>query len=84
MNNKILSQSNLLSLIACFILSSFITGLVLIIKTINIYFNSILNRPGGSPILKKLFWKIIFRNREPIQFVRSIQRENEERKEEDV
>jgi len=78
---KILSHSNLFSLIACFLLSLLITGLIMIVRAINIYFNSILNRPGGSPLIKKAFWKIIFRNREPVQFVRQAQRDHEERKE---
>ena len=79
--DKFLSFTNLISLIAVFLLSILITLLVLIIKTITIYLNSILNRPGGSPLLRKLFWKFIFRNREPVQFVRSVQRSPEEQKE---
>lgn len=69
-NNKLFSISNFFSLIACFILSLMVTLLVSVYKTINIYVDSILRKPKGSFILRKLFWWTIFRNREPVEFVR--------------
>lgn len=78
-NNKIFSPSNTFSLIGCFILSLIITCLVTIYKTVNLYINSTLRRPGGNVLLRKLFWWSVFRNREPVEFVRRAQQATNER-----
>jgi hypothetical protein len=69
-NNKILSASNVFSLVGCFIISLSITCMVSIYKTVTLYFDSILRRSQGSVVLRKLFWWVVFRNREPVDYVR--------------
>jgi hypothetical protein len=70
-SNKVLSASNVFSLIGCFIIACLITCFVSIYKTVMLYFDSILRRSQGSAILRKLFWWVVFRNREPVEYVRS-------------
>ncbi len=69
-SNKILSASNIFSLIGCFIISACITCMVSIYKTVTLYFDSILRRSQGSILIRKLFWWVVFRNREPVDYVR--------------
>jgi hypothetical protein len=76
LNNKIISASNMFSLISCFLLSTIITCLVAIYKTITLYIDSTLRRPEGNSILRKFFWWTVFRNREPVEFVRRAQQAN--------
>jgi hypothetical protein len=73
MNNKILSLTNMVTLISCFMMSLFITALMAILKTVNLYINSTLRRPEGNVIIRKLFWWVVFRNKEPVEFIRQAQ-----------
>jgi hypothetical protein len=76
LNNKIFSVSNMFTLITCFLFSTGVTCLVAIYKTITLYIDSTISRPEGNFILRKLFWWAVFRNREPVEFVRRIQQGN--------
>lgn len=73
LENKILSPANIFSLLGCLFMSLLITILVAIYKTVDLFMNSILSKPGGEPIIKKIFWWAVFRNREPIDFIRRAQ-----------
>lgn len=73
LNNKIFSPANMFSLLGCFFIALIITFLEAVCSTVNLYFNSILRKPEGSYIIRKLFWWSIFRNSDPIEIVRRAQ-----------
>ncbi len=74
--NMVFSPGNMLSLIGCFVLSLMVTFMVVSYNTTIVYMDSIRKRPGGSNILRKLFWWCVFKNREPVEFIRITQGDN--------
>ena len=74
-NHKNISPANIFSLVSCFTLSLSITVFVAIYKTMDIFIQSITSKPGGSVVIRKIFWWAVFRNREPVEFVRRAQQE---------
>lgn len=74
---KTFSFANAVSLIMLFILSFIITLCVLVYSIASLYIDSVLHREEGSDIIRKLFWKVVIRNRNPIDFFRGELRQNE-------
>jgi hypothetical protein len=62
---RIFSFSNLFNLVACVSIALIITLGMLVYECIVAYMNSIQQRFGGSPVLRKCFWWIIIRYRNP-------------------
>ena len=76
LGNKVLSSTNMFYLIGCTLISAMILGSVSVYKTTSLYEDSILRKPEGSVIIRKMFWWIVFRNKEPVEFVRNAQAGN--------
>jgi hypothetical protein len=67
---KNVSPPNIFSLVGCFLVSFLVSILVGIFNTTFVYIDSILRKPRGYKLIRKLFWWYIFRNTEPEEFVR--------------
>ena len=77
LSSKTFSFANAVSLIMLFILSFVITLGVLVYSIASLYIDSVLRREEGSDIIRKLFWKVVIRNKNPIDFFRGEIRQNE-------
>jgi hypothetical protein len=63
LDEKILSMSNIFSLLSCMIISVIITLGVAAYESIRLLVDSILRKPEGSPYLRKIFWWAVLRQR---------------------
>jgi len=77
LNDKIVSASNIFSFIGALILSLIVTSFIGFYRIFILYVDSILRKPDGSYILRKIFWKVILNNREPIEFLHQIANERQ-------
>lgn len=68
---KNITLGNVFSLIGCFFISLSVSLLVGISNTIILYIYSILRKPRGNIIIRKLFWWFVFKNNDPITFIRN-------------
>jgi hypothetical protein len=62
---KVLSISNMFSLIGCFVMSLVVTLAVAAYEVIMLYIDSILRREGGNKYLRSVFWWAVLRTRGP-------------------
>lgn len=62
-NNYVISISNVLSIVLCFILSVFVTFLSFTYNSVILIIDSILNKPEGNSIIYNLFWIIVKKKR---------------------
>ena len=69
-HNKLLSYSNILCVSGTFMISFFISITISIYKTINLYIDSNLKRPEGSPLLRKIFRFILLKSSNPSNLIR--------------
>jgi len=77
LNSKVVSASNIISFIGALILSLIVTSFIGFYRIFILYVDSILRRPDGSYILRKIFWKVILNNRQPTEFLHQITNERQ-------
>lgn len=68
-NLKVLVVGNVFSFIGCLIFSLLVTCSVGLYKIFLLYVDSILRKPDGSVLIRKIFWTIVLKNRSPIEFL---------------
>jgi len=78
---KVLSASNVFSLISCFILSLIVILIIAMNSIKDLYKNSILNRREGNTMLRKAFWYFVIKKKSPQVLIDEINNANRMRNE---
>ncbi len=68
---RIVSFSTLFSLICGLLISTIITLSVAVFKAVNTFVDSTTRKPDGNSLIRKAFWWIVFKNKDPAELIRN-------------
>jgi hypothetical protein len=74
---RIVSYSTLFSLICGLLISTIITFSVAVFKAVNTFVDSTTRKPDGNTLIRKAFWWIVFKNKDPAELIRNRNRSGE-------